>query len=178
MSKEVDRDILWAPWRMAYVQSDKSQKSEKIEVLPGGDPDCFICQAVADRAERDRERLVVGRTETTIAILNRFPYNNGHLLIAPKRHVCRLDALTDEENSDVASELRYWVGEIERKMNAEGFNVGLNLGRTAGAGLPGHMHWHIVPRWNGDANFMTTIGSTKAIPQALEAAWELLVRAR
>ncbi|MBP5621076.1 MAG: HIT domain-containing protein [Thermoguttaceae bacterium] len=169
-------DVLWAPWRMAYIKSDKKEEPRKVEVAPDGDPDCFICQAVADSTEYDRERLVVGRTATTIAILNRFPYNNGHLLIAPKRHIARLELLTSEESRDVMAELSYWVGTIEKAMNAEGFNVGLNLGRVAGAGLPGHMHWHIVPRWNGDASFITTIGSAKAIPQALEAAWETLRR--
>ncbi len=172
----MSNDVLWAPWRMAYVKSDKKEESRKIDVAPGGDPDCFICQGVADSPEYDRARLIVGRTATTIAILNRFPYNNGHLLIAPNRHVARLELLTSEENRDIMSELSYWVGAIEKEMNAEGFNVGLNLGRVAGAGLPGHMHWHIVPRWNGDASFITTIGSAKAIPQALEAAWELLRR--
>ena len=169
-------DLLWAPWRMAYIHSEDDAVPEPVKVWDGGDPNCFICQAVADDPEKDRARLVVGRTETTIAILNRYPYNNGHLLVAPKRHVARLDAFTPEERRDIMAELTYWTSALEKAMNAEGSNVGLNLGRVAGAGLPGHLHWHIVPRWNGDANFMTTIGSTKAIPQALEAAWELLRR--
>ncbi|MBR5757506.1 MAG: HIT domain-containing protein [Thermoguttaceae bacterium] len=172
----MNNDVLWAPWRMAYNKSDAKEEPRKVEVAQGGDPNCFICQAVADSTEYDRERLVVGRTESTVAILNRFPYNNGHLLIAPKRHIARMELLTPEESRDIMAELSYWVGAIEKAMNAEGFNVGLNLGRVAGAGLPGHMHWHIVPRWNGDASFITTIGSAKAIPQALEAAWELLRR--
>lgn len=169
-------DVLWAPWRMAFIKSDKKEAARSVDVWEGGDPNCFICQGVADDIAYERERLIVGRTETTIAILNRYPYNNGHLLIAPKRHIARMELLTADEQRDIMNELSYWVGVIEQKMNAEGFNVGLNLGRVAGAGLPGHMHWHIVPRWNGDANFMTTVGSTKAIPQALDAAWELLRR--
>lgn len=173
----MNNDVLWAPWRMAFINSDKKETGRKIDVWPGGDPHCFICQGVADSFEYDRERLIVGRTETTIAILNRYPYNNGHLLIAPKRHVADMALLTSEEQRDIMSELVFWVGVIKEKMNAEGFNVGANLGRVAGAGLPGHMHWHIVPRWNGDASFITTIGSAKAIPQALDAAWELLRRA-
>lgn len=176
MDKNVERGILWAPWRMAYVTSaDAKKTTAPVEVWPGGDPSCFICQAVVDETA-ERERLVVGRTKTTLALLNRYPYNNGHLLIAPKRHVARLDLLTADEWSDISAELTYWVGVVEREMNAEGFNVGLNLGRVAGAGLPGHLHWHIVPRWNGDSNFMPTIGGTKSIPQSLEAAWELLRR--
>jgi len=176
MGKDVDRDVLWAPWRMAYIAADKKETPRSVVVAPDGDPSCFVCQAVADDSENDRERLVVGRTQSTIAILNRYPYNNGHLLIAPKRHVARLDLLTAEERIEILEELTYWVGAVERTMNAEGFNVGLNLGRVAGAGLPGHLHWHIVPRWNGDASFITTIGSAKAIPQALDAAWQLLRR--
>ncbi len=172
----MNNDVLWAPWRMAFIKSEKQEATRLVDVWEGGDPNCFICQGVADDTKFDRERLIVGRTETTIAILNRYPYNNGHLLVAPKRHIARLELLTPDEQRDIMNELTYWVGAIEAKMNAEGFNVGLNLGRVAGAGLPGHMHWHIVPRWNGDANFMTTVGSTKAIPQALEAAWELLRR--
>ena len=172
----MQNDILWAPWRMAYIKSDKKEELRKVEVQSGGDPKCFICQGVADSSEYDRERLVVGRTDTTISILNRFPYNNGHLLVAPKRHIASLELLTETEQRDIMRELAYWTKALERVMNAEGFNVGLNLGRVAGAGLPGHMHWHIVPRWNGDASFITTIGSAKAIPQALEAAWELLRR--
>lgn len=176
MGKDVDRDVLWAPWRMAYITSDKKEETRSVVVAEGGDPNCFVCQAAADSAENDLERLVVGRGQKTITLLNRYPYNNGHLLIAPKRHVARLDLLDEEERREIFDELTYWVGVVEKTMNAEGFNVGLNLGRVAGAGLPGHLHWHIVPRWNGDASFITTIGSAKAIPQALEAAWSLLRR--
>ncbi len=179
MGKEVDRDILWAPWRMAYIAAadDKKESAPKpLPILPGGDPGCFVCQAVADDPAQDGERLVIGRTENTITLLNRFPYNNGHLLVAPKRHVARLDLLTADEHREIANELTFWVGTLEKTMNADGFNVGLNLGRVAGAGLPGHLHWHIVPRWNGDTNFLTTIGSAKSIPQALEALWTLLKR--
>ncbi len=168
-------DILWAPWRMAYIKSEKKEEPTPVQVAPGGDPSCFICQAAAD-VEHGCERLVVGRGETTLTLLNRYPYNNGHLLITPKRHLSRLEMLTSEERLELADEIAYWVARIETKMNAEGFNVGLNLGRVAGAGLPGHLHWHVVPRWNGDANFMTTVCSAKSIPQALEAAWETLKR--
>ncbi|MDO5309105.1 MAG: HIT domain-containing protein [Planctomycetia bacterium] len=171
----MSHDILWAPWRMAYIKSEQDDVLEPVETLPGGDPSCFICQAVVDTAN-DQKRLVIGRTDTTITLLNKYPYNNGHLLVAPRRHVNRLEALTPEETATIMSELTYWTNRLESKMNAEGFNIGLNLGRVAGAGLPGHLHWHIVPRWSGDANFITTIGSAKSIPQALEAAWELLTR--
>lgn len=161
---------------MSYINSEKKDDSAPVQVAPDGDPKCFICQAVADSIDRDRDRLVVGRGERSIAILNRYPYNNGHLLVAPRRHISRLELLSSEERIELMNEIVYWVGRIESKMNAEGFNVGLNLGKVAGAGLPGHMHWHVVPRWNGDANFMTTACSAKSIPQSLDAAWELLKR--
>lgn len=175
---ETNRDLLWAPWRMAYVTSNESKPVKPICVLEGGDPECFICQAAATEPSNDGdlERLIVGRTESTVTLLNKYPYNNGHLLVTPRRHVSKLEYLTADELNKLTSEVAAWVKIIEEKMNPEGFNVGLNLGRVAGAGLPGHLHWHIVPRWNGDCNFMTTIGSTKAIPQALEAAWSLLRR--
>jgi len=182
-------DIIWAPWRLAYVAEDaetkqlREQEGEEAAKLVGadGEPTCFLCQAVA--AERcadpeafDRRRHVIGRTETTVAVLNRFPYNNGHLLIAPKRHVARLDELTQAEQLTLMSQIDGWVRRLEATMRPDGFNVGLNLGRAAGAGLPGHLHWHIVPRWNGDTNFMASLASTKVIPQSLDALWELMVK--
>ncbi|MDO4587610.1 MAG: HIT domain-containing protein [Planctomycetia bacterium] len=182
-------EIIWAPWRMAYIKPNDSETNEtdkitekdslnqkELSILPGGEKDCFLCQAAADCSEHDGERFVIGRTERTISVLNRYPYNNGHLLVAPKRHIARLDLLTPEEWLELSEELTFWTTRIERIMNSDGFNVGLNLGRVAGAGLPGHLHWHIVPRWNGDTNFFTTIGSTKAIPQSLEALWSVLKR--
>ncbi len=173
-------DIIWAPWRMAYVTSDnkkaKEQKEDpkRLPILPAGDPGCFICQGAVCGVEELKDRLILRRTKNVIVLLNRFPYNNGHLLVAPKRHISRLDLLTPEEWKEISDELTYWVSRLEKEMNAAGFNVGLNLGQVAGAGLPGHLHWHIVPRWNGDTNFVTTIGSTKAIPQSLESLQNLL----
>lgn len=169
-------DLLWAPWRMAYIGStdDERTESEPLAFLPDAEPSCFLCQDAVSDPKNDRDRLVLERTERTVTVLNRYPYNNGHLLVAPKRHVARLDLLTSEEKSELFDGLTRWVGKLEQAMNADGFNVGLNLGRVAGAGLPGHLHWHIVPRWNGDTNFMTTIGSTKVIPQSMEALWEIL----
>lgn len=113
-------------------------------------------------------------SELIITVMNRFPYNNGHLLVTPRRHVARLDLLTAEESAELQAEITRLTVLLEKCVNADGFNVGLNLGRCAGAGLPGHLHWHIVPRWNGDTNFITTIGSTKAIPQSMEALYDLL----
>ncbi|OHB82953.1 MAG: HIT family hydrolase [Planctomycetes bacterium RBG_16_64_12] len=166
---------IWAPWRLAYVTGD-DQRAEpdrrKLELLPGGEPECFICQAAAD--SDDRQRHVVERGEHSIVILNRYPYNNGHLLIAPCLHRARLDQLTTAEEIDMAEGIRRMVGLLERVLGPEGFNVGLNLGRAAGAGLPEHLHWHVVPRWNGDTNFMPTLAAIRVIPQSLDALWEAL----
>jgi ATP adenylyltransferase len=110
-------------------------------------------------------------------VLNRFPYNNGHLLIAPKAHKGRLDELTTEETLDLQQTLTRMVDVLERLMKPEGFNVGLNLGKAAGAGLPGHLHWHVVPRWNGDTNFMPVLADTRVIAQSLDALYDLLAPA-
>lgn len=167
-------DIVWAPWRLAYVTAGPKSEEEKpkIKVLDDGDPNCFICQAVVDSGNEDR--FVVGQSENTIAILNRFPYNNGHLLVAPKLHRASLNVLTPELRAELTEQLSFWVDRLEDILHPEGFNIGLNLGRVAGAGLPGHLHWHIVPRWNGDTNFMAAIGDTKVIPQSLHALAEII----
>lgn len=175
-------DIIWAPWRLAYIVPDEKTQLEQeketqnaAKLVTDGDTSCFLCQDVyGEGAEFDRKRHVLCRTATTIALLNRFPYNNGHLLIAPKRHCARLDQLTQEEHAVLMSEITRWIQKLEQTIRPDGFNVGLNLGHVAGAGLPGHLHWHIVPRWNGDTNYMTTVASTKVMPQSLDALWEYI----
>ncbi len=168
---------IWAPWRLEYVQeSSKEEKPspEKLIFEDGGDPNCFICQAVADSPINDHQRHVVFRGKLSLVILNRFPYNNGHLLITPRRHVSRLEMLTSEEHLEMMGVLGKMVRVLEACIHAQGFNVGLNLGEVAGAGLPGHLHWHLVPRWNGDTNFMPVLAGIKVIPQSLDALWEIL----
>ena len=159
-------EVLWAPWRLAFIQQD-----EQDEQLPS-ESDCFICQAVTD--SQDRKRHVFFRSETSLGILNRYPYNNGHLLLAPKRHIAKLGDLSEAETLDLMQQMTRWVERLEREMQPDGFNIGLNLGHAAGAGLPGHLHWHIVPRWTGDVNFMPVLGGVKVIPQSLDALWEIL----
>jgi len=176
----VQHEQIWAPWRLGYIKGDKAEAdkaSPKVErnFLPGADETCFICRAVAESS--DRENLLVRRDSVTVTILNRYPYNNGHLLVAPQRHLGRLDELSDETHVECMRVVADWVSTLERTMNAEGFNVGLNLGRVAGAGLPGHLHWHIVPRWNGDTNFMPVLAGVDVIPQSLDALWEMLSEA-
>jgi ATP adenylyltransferase len=166
---------LWAPWRLAYIKGDDAPaepQAHPLELLPGGDADCFLCRDVVDR--RDRENLVVERTECSVLVLNRFPYNNGHLLIAPQRHVAKLSELSPVEQLDGLQLLSRSIDRLAKLMHPDGFNVGMNLGRVAGAGLPGHLHWHVVPRWNGDTNFMPVLANVKVIPQSLDSLWELL----
>jgi ATP adenylyltransferase len=159
-------DQLWAPWRLSYVTQPKEKHSASGE-------DCFICRGVT--GADDRINMVADRTELSIVILNRFPYNNGHLLVCPKVHKGRLEDLTTNELLDLQLEIRKMIEILGKRMHADGFNVGLNLGRAAGAGVPGHLHWHIVPRWNGDTNFMPILTDTRVIVQSLDALFDLIV---
>ncbi len=162
----MSHETLWAPWRLNYIANavDKDAAAPK--------EGCFLCRYRDET--RDAENYVVDRSEHSLIVLNRFPYNNGHLLIAPREHKAGLDDLSDAELLDLQIQLRRMIKLLSLVMGAEGFNVGLNLGRVAGAGLPGHLHWHIVPRWNGDVNFMPAIADTKVIPQSLDALYQLL----
>lgn len=177
-SQVVTYQQLWAPWRLSYLQqsaTDSSGESASLGFLPGADPGCFLCQSAVDSSNPSRHVVECG--DLTVTVLNRFPYNNGHLLVAPRRHCARLDELSLEEQSALLRTITKMVNLLERVLNPHGFNVGLNLGPAAGAGVPGHLHWHIVPRWNGDANFMLTIAAIKVIPQALDELREVLIRA-
>jgi ATP adenylyltransferase len=170
----VSNEQLWAPWRLGYILGDKSsvEPCDPAKLLPGADPSCFLCQATAEGD--DRQRLIVDRGPHTITLLNRYPYNNGHLLLAPRHHVGRLDDLGEDTQRELSQKLTAIVRLLEKVMTPQGFNIGLNLGRAAGAGVPGHLHWHILPRWIGDTNFMPTLAAVNTIPQALEALWVLL----
>lgn len=156
---------LWAPWRLSYVTS--------TDPKPSVHSDCFLCR-YREQPNADAEQFVVTRSETAFVVLNRFPYNNGHLLIAPLAHSADLRDLDDRQMLDCGRLLQQMLDALTKVMKPDGFNVGLNLGRVAGAGLPGHLHWHIVPRWSGDTNFMSVIGETKVIPQSLAALYQLL----
>jgi ATP adenylyltransferase len=153
---------LWAPWRLSYIKADKDDE-------PAG---CFLCR-YRDAAD-DAANFVVHRSERSLVVLNRFPYNNGHLLVAPAAHKATFAELTDDELLDCQQEITRMVAALQKAISPEGFNIGANLGKVAGAGLPGHLHWHIVPRWNGDTNFMSVIDDVTVIPQALQALYELL----
>jgi ATP adenylyltransferase len=122
----------------------------------------------------DRRNLIVLRTQHSVVVLNRFPYNNGHLLVAPLRHKGKLGELGAEEMLDTMNSLRRMIDVLDGLMQPAGYNIGLNLGEAAGAGLPGHLHWHLVPRWHGDTNFMPVIADSKVIVQSLDALYDLL----
>jgi ATP adenylyltransferase len=157
-------DQLWAPWRLEYVAAPPKSPHE---------PECFICRGL--RESDDRANLIVLRNARSAVVLNRFPYNNGHLLVAPLAHKGQLSELAAEELLDLQLVLRQMVDLLSQAMKPDGYNVGLNLGKVAGAGLPGHLHWHIVPRWNGDTNFMPVLADVKVMPQSLDALYELMV---
>ena len=152
---------LWAPWRMEFIRG-----------LGGKAGGCFLCAAAAGRD--DRANLVVRRGRTALCLLNRYPYNNGHLLISPFRHEGKIEALSREELAEILSMTIAAKKLLDRLMSPNGYNIGINLGRAAGAGLDEHFHLHVVPRWSGDTNFVTTVGSVKVIPQALEELWQQL----
>jgi ATP adenylyltransferase len=150
----LERTNLWAPWRIPYIKG--LEKSEG----------CFLCRDLA-HPEQDDENLVLWRTGKSVVVMNRFPYNNGHLLIAPARHIADLDDATEAEMVELMKLVRESQRALSMTINPHGFNVGLNFGRCAGAGLPGHLHVHVVPRWDGDTNFMNVCTDTDVISQSL-----------
>jgi ATP adenylyltransferase len=175
----VNLERLWAPWRLEYVTGSESQDSppEPLAWMPNADQGCFLCRAAAKYeagSSAERKLMVVAHGELALVVLNRYPYNNGHLLVAPQRHVADLKDLSRAENGECMELLAKLTVVYRERLNAEGFNIGLNLGRVAGAGLPGHLHWHLVPRWSGDNNFMPVLAGTRVIPQSLDALWEML----
>jgi ATP adenylyltransferase len=176
----VKDERLWAPWRLAYITGEAEQQQalpEPVAWRDDADHDCFLCRAAAkyDDDQVDRQLLVAARGPHALVVLNRYPYNNGHLLIAPLRHVAELGGLSRDEHLACTDALVRMTGVLGDRLRAEGFNIGLNLGRVAGAGVPGHLHWHLVPRWPGDNSFMPVVADTRIIPQSLEALWDLLV---
>ena len=170
-------DILWAPWRLAYIQGAAAPRPQPVEPAnwrAGADQTCFLCRAASASPEHDRELGVVVRTGSSVVVLNRFPYANGHLLVAPLDHRATLADLDRVQLLDLQEQLVSWCRRIETGMEAHGFNIGLNVGAVAGAGVPGHLHWHLVPRWPGDVNFMPSVAGVKVLPQSLDALWQQL----
>jgi len=157
-------DLLWAPWRSKYVEGVEAM------LLEDG---CFLCSAGLEDADARHSLVIHGMTHSFV-ILNRYPYATGHIMISPRRHVARLSELSHEEYADVMNLLRISVGAIEAVYEPHGCNVGINLGEAAGAGVPGHLHIHVVPRWQGDTNFMPVLGSTRVLSEELETTWNKL----
>lgn len=152
-------DRLWAPWRMKYLKEELKQVKHTF----GG---CIFCRIIKDK--KDKDNLVVVRGEHCFIVMNLYPYNNGHLLVIPNRHVNDLKSLKIAEKREFFDMLEYAQDLLKDALNPEGFNIGMNLGRAAGAGIPKHLHMHIVPRWLGDMNFMPTVADTKVMSQSLK----------
>jgi ATP adenylyltransferase len=133
---------------------------------------CIFCDLSA--RDEDEKNLILARSERAFAILNAFPYNAGHLMVAPFRHVGELEEVSAEELADLDGLLQRSIRALKEEYAPQGFNIGMNLGRVAGAGIPDHVHWHVVPRWNGDTNFMPVVGQTKVLPELLEESFRRL----
>jgi len=154
---------IWSPWRMAYIQAAKEQ---------GEDGGCIFCDLPAEGD--DVRTLILARGELAFVIVNSFPYNPGHLMVAPFRHVGAFTSLEAAELADVDALVARSIRALEQEMEPHGYNLGMNLGRVAGAGIPDHVHWHLVPRWNGDTNFMPVVGQTRVLPELLEETYARL----
>ena len=154
--------ILWAPWRKAYILHLPAKKKSF----------CIFCDAL--RSKNDRKNLVVRRTKHSFAILNLYPYNNGHVLVLPKKHTAGFETLKEAELLDLMKLQNEMIHKLKKRLRPHGFNLGANLGVAAGAGVKGHLHLHVVPRWLGDTNFMPVIGKTKVISESLKSLYERL----
>ena len=163
MSTQRGLGRLWAPWRMAYLG----------RVSKSGD--CLFCRVARSRA--DRANLVVARLPHAFLMLNRYPYTGGHLMVAVHEHRARFARLTAEERADLLELVGLAERALETEYHPHGMNFGVNVGRVAGAGFPGHLHMHVVPRWDGDTNFMAAVGETRVLPESLARTWTRLRRA-
>ena len=152
---------LFAPWRIEYIRMEKTKE-------------CIFCKLPEEND--DEKNLILYRGKHAFAIMNNYPYNPGHVMVAPYRHVANFEDLKDEEIVDIYRISKLLIIAIKREMNPQGFNMGMNIGRVSGAGIEGHIHVHIVPRWSGDTNFMPVIGDTKVLPQALKETYNNIKR--
>jgi ATP adenylyltransferase len=152
--------VLWAPWRMEYILNNTKADG------------CIFCPW---EKETLAERSILFTGKHCLVMMNKYPYINGHLLVAPLRHVSALDQLEKTEKAVLLTMVSHAVTILKKTMNAEGFNVGLNLGKVAGAGVEDHLHFHVVPRWNGDTNFMTVFGDIRVIPEHMEQTYQRLL---
>jgi ATP adenylyltransferase len=152
---------LWAPWRIEYVTSPKGEE-------------CLFCRAVS--SDDDAANLVLKRARSALIMLNAFPYAPGHVMVVPDRHVAEVEELTADEAAEIMELAQAAVRALRDAMSPDGFNLGLNLGKVAGAGIADHLHLHVVPRWEGDTNFMPVIADTRVLPQALDATRDVLLK--
>ncbi len=144
---------LWAPWRMQYVGGEPK-------------PGCLFCRVI-ENADDEDATLVLWRPEGAVVMLNKFPYNPGHAMVAPHAHASTLEELEDAQSGQVMKAVQRTIAVLRSVMSPDGFNVGVNIGRAAGAGIPDHVHFHVVPRWDGDTNFMAVVDDTKVVNEAL-----------
>ena len=150
---------LFAPWRIGYILGKKEKG-------------CVFCRMAGEN--KDKENFILRRGKTVFSVLNLYPYNNGHLMVVPYRHVADLSLLTEEERKELMEEAGRCAEKLKETMRTDGFNIGMNIGRAAGAGIADHLHFHVVPRWVGDENFMTTVGDVKVIPEGLQDVYKKL----
>jgi ATP adenylyltransferase len=162
VKKKKTIETLWAPWRMEYILSFKDDEKQR----------CILCDRYPKK--NDRKNLILHRGAYSFVIMNRFPYNSGHLMIVPYKHSGNLQDFTNDENQELMEFIQLSQKALIEVMKPQGFNIGMNLGRVGGAGVEDHLHWHIVPRWNGDTNFMPVIGDTKVISEALDKTYDKL----
>jgi ATP adenylyltransferase len=155
-------DRLWSPWRMEYIQANKDEHADRS---------CVFCALLDGTANEER---ILASDDHAFVTLAKFPYNPGHLLVLPTRHVGEFAELTPEENAAIAVHLQRCVGALREASDPHGFNIGLNLGHVAGAGIPEHLHWHVVPRWRGDTNFMPVVGETRVLPELVAESYRKL----
>ena len=154
-------EVLWAPWRMEYIKSSVKNISH-----------CLFCDKLND--VKDRENLLLYRTEYNFVVMNPYPYNNGHLMVLPNKHIPTLEGLDEKALLDIMKVTQHSVDSIKKAFMPEGFNIGINLGKVAGAGLGEHLHIHIVPRWTGDASFMTVLGEVRVVPEHIMSTYDTL----
>lgn len=150
-------DTLWAPWRIDYILGKEKEEG------------CIFCNK--PKSDRDEENLITHRADGAYTIMNKYPYSNGHLLVCPYKHVSDICDLNDQENSLVLQEVRRAVQVVRRVMNPDAFNIGLNMGEVAGAGIEEHLHYHVVPRWSGDVNFISVLDDVRVIPEHIRSVW-------
>lgn len=150
---------IFAPWRMSYLRGEQPEAREG----------CIFCWKPQE--DRDRENLILERSRHCFVIMNLYPYSNSHLMVVPYRHTAELADLGDDELLDCQRTLRRTVQVVGESVKPQGFNLGMNIGRAGGAGIEAHLHWHVVPRWLGDTNFMTVTGDTKVISEAIDEGW-------